>query len=80
MQFCHGSPGVIPVLLRMYEITRDNIYMDAVMQSCDSIWKYGLLKKGVGLCHGISGNAIAILKIWKTLALAQVIQEIEFYN
>jgi hypothetical protein len=25
------------------------------------IWKYGVLKKGFGLCHGISGNAYAFL-------------------
>lgn len=27
----------------------------------DFIWKYGILKKGFGLCHGISGNAYAFL-------------------
>ena len=29
----------------------------------DVVWDGGLLKKGVGLCHGISGNGYALLRI-----------------
>ena len=29
--------------------------------SLNHIWKYGVLKKGFGLCHGISGNAYTFI-------------------
>jgi hypothetical protein len=29
------------------------------------VWQQGLLKKGPGLCHGVAGNAYALLRLWK---------------
>ena len=40
-------------------------YLEAAKKSCDVIWKRGLLKKGYGLCHGISGNAYAFLAMYQ---------------
>jgi hypothetical protein len=31
----------------------------------DVVWERGLLKKGVGLCHGISGNAYLFLYLFR---------------
>ncbi|CAM9854296.1 unnamed protein product [Chrysoparadoxa australica] len=31
----------------------------------EAVWKFGLLKKGPGLCHGVSGNAYALLFLYK---------------
>jgi lantibiotic modifying enzyme len=31
----------------------------------DQIWHRGLLKKGLGLCHGISGNTYALLSLYR---------------
>lgn len=30
-----------------------------------AVWSRGLLTKGVGLCHGISGNGLALLSAWR---------------
>ena len=34
---------------------------EVIERNLDHIWKYGVLKKGFGLCHGISGNAYAFI-------------------
>lgn len=34
---------------------------EVIEVALNSIWKFGVLKKGFGLCHGISGNAYAFL-------------------
>ena len=38
--------------------------LDSCINGIDSVWKYGLLKKGFGLCHGISGNAYSFLRMF----------------
>ena len=37
------------------------MYKKALFNCIEEIWKRGLLKKGVGLCHGISGNAYSFI-------------------
>jgi hypothetical protein len=32
-----------------------------IEKSLNHIWEYGILKKGFGLCHGISGNAYTFI-------------------
>lgn len=34
---------------------------EVIQVNLDHIWKYGVLKKGFGLCHGISGNAYSFI-------------------
>ncbi len=33
----------------------------AIQKCLQHIWQFGVLKKGFGLCHGISGNAYAFI-------------------
>lgn len=64
IQWCHGAPGVIPLLIRYAPKTKEcqMARLSAVQQSVDLLWRRGLLRKGVGLCHGIGGNGYAMLK------------------
>ena len=50
VQWCHGAPGALA----------SGICPDPWIETT---WKYGLLKKGIGLCHGISGNAFSLLSV-----------------
>jgi hypothetical protein len=78
VQFCHGSPGVLPLLFEIPSFIRvldpiqnllglKNIWKEeflrktknSIYHGMQNIWAEGLLKKGFGLCHGISGNAFA---------------------
>ena len=36
------------------------------MRSGPKVWIRGLLRKGLGLCHGIPGNGFALLKLHPT--------------
>ncbi|KAI9669418.1 MAG: hypothetical protein M1831_000454 [Alyxoria varia] len=62
VQFCHGAPGVITSLLsirRYFPKTQERIDK-AVRAGREAIKERGLLTKESCLCHGISGNALAL--------------------
>lgn len=40
--------------------------MPAALRAGELVWQRGLLKKGPGLCHGVSGNAYALARLYKT--------------
>eukprot|EP00523_Entomoneis_sp_CCMP467_P002357 CAMPEP_0168753632 /NCGR_PEP_ID=MMETSP0724-20121128/19048_1 /TAXON_ID=265536 /ORGANISM="Amphiprora sp., Strain CCMP467" /LENGTH=457 /DNA_ID=CAMNT_0008802011 /DNA_START=6 /DNA_END=1379 /DNA_ORIENTATION=- len=62
VHFCHGAVGHVLLLAQAASVYNHEPYR---LLACD-IAKYvicprGLLRKGVGLCHGISGNSYALL-------------------
>lgn len=63
--WCHGTPGIIPVLLQAFKIYKEEKYLIAAKQASETLWKYGLLSKGFGLCHGISGNTYIFLYLYQ---------------
>ena len=62
VQFCHGAPGVITSLLsiRSYFPNLQDKIDRAIRKGRDTILERGLLTKEPCLCHGISGNALAL--------------------
>jgi len=62
VQFCHGAPGVVSSLLsiqKYFPNLKDRI--DKVISKAQQcILERGLLTKEPCLCHGISGNALAL--------------------
>ncbi|KAI9656062.1 MAG: hypothetical protein M1821_005123 [Bathelium mastoideum] len=62
VQFCHGAPGVIASLvsIRNYFPNLQDKIDRAVRKGRDCILERGLLTKEPCLCHGISGNALAL--------------------
>lgn len=68
VQWCHGAPGHVLLLIKAHEVFKDDRYLQrAESVSRNTIFRRGLLKKGVGLCHGISGNAFPFLSIYRSL-------------
>lgn len=65
MHWCHGSPGVIYMLLQAYKVFGQQQYLQDAVHCGEQIWQRGLLKKGYGLCHGAAGNAYAFLSLYK---------------
>ena len=49
-------------------------YNKDVCRSAENVWQRGLLKKGLGLCHGISGNGYAFLSAYRAT------QNVTFYQ
>lgn len=46
VQWCHGSPGVIHLLVLAYQVFNETKYLDAAVRCSDDIWTRGILKKG----------------------------------
>lgn len=40
-------------------------YLSDALQCGEVVWRYGLLKKGYGLCHGAAGNAYTFLALYR---------------
>ena len=67
VQWCHGSTGHCMLLLKAAAVFQnDSLKEQAKAIAEQVIWPRGLLTKGVGLCHGISGNALVFLTLAKT--------------
>eukprot|EP01105_Mastigella_eilhardi_P012408 TRINITY_DN2844_c0_g1_i1.p1 TRINITY_DN2844_c0_g1~~TRINITY_DN2844_c0_g1_i1.p1 ORF type:complete len:260 (+),score=46.38 TRINITY_DN2844_c0_g1_i1:799-1578(+) len=82
VQWCHGGPGIIPTLCVAARVLGDSHYIEAARLAADDVWRRGLLRKGLGLCHGISGNAYALLSLYHATGerhyLAQAVRFAEF--
>lgn len=65
VHFCHGAPGIVSCLARFQlmfpELGIQMAIPEIIKASLDHIWNYGILRKGFGLCHGISGNAYSFI-------------------
>ena len=65
VQFCHGAPGFIISLLAVRQhFMQDSEFLEKMGQAIeigrDCIYKQGLLAKEPCLCHGATGNAVAL--------------------
>jgi hypothetical protein len=65
VQWCHGAPGVLLLLVRAYEIFGEPKYLAWAEMAADVVWSRGLLRKGNGLCHGVAGNAYCFLALFR---------------
>ncbi|XP_013785557.1 lanC-like protein 2 [Limulus polyphemus] len=65
VHWCHGAPGVIHLAAVAYKVFGDEKYLQAARECGEVIWKRGLLQKGYGICHGVSGNAYAFLLLFQ---------------
>jgi hypothetical protein len=67
IQLCHGIPGLLLLLAvaRRNTLFRqlywDKSWDEAINLGCLKVWAEGLLSKGGGLCHGITGNALPLV-------------------
>ncbi|PWY76249.1 lanthionine synthetase C family protein [Aspergillus heteromorphus CBS 117.55] len=67
VQICHGSPGMLALMAcarRNSPLTSDYWQPEwdlAIRLASERVWEEGLLSKGGGVCHGITGNAWPLL-------------------
>lgn len=64
VQWCHGSPGVVIGLVKMrgaFPGLKEKLEL-AIEKGRRNIWEKGILVKEPCLCHGISGNMLALEK------------------
>ncbi|KAG7278689.1 hypothetical protein CRUP_030083 [Coryphaenoides rupestris] len=65
VHWCHGAPGVVPMLLMAYKVFKDDKYLKDAVDCGEVIWQRGLLRKGYGICHGTAGNGYAFLSLYR---------------
>ena len=68
ISWCCGCPGVIPTLTLASELFPKLRYqlLDAACRAGQLTWEKGLLLRGNGLCHGISGNGYVLNNLYRT--------------
>ena len=77
VQLCHGAPGAVGPFVKAAEILESlgqeyhqlysaDKYIESARRAAYVIWNEGILKKGFNLCHGISGNAYAMLQLGRS--------------
>ena len=71
VHWCHGAPGWIPLFchseISNHEFAVDGRKMlgrDIAERFGECVWQKGLLRKGLGLCHGIGGNGLVLLTLF----------------
>lgn len=68
VQWCHGAPGHVLLLVRASQVfpQQRQQYLQQAKTLCDAgLVPRGLLRKGLGLCHGIAGNAYCFLAVYR---------------
>jgi hypothetical protein len=66
VQICHGSPGLVILLSVVKQFfpdywSDDIIFGTTLQAAAEKVWEQGLVKKGLGICHGVAGNAWALM-------------------
>jgi hypothetical protein len=47
------------------QVLGQGVYLEAAGRCGEAVWGQGLLKKGPGACHGVSGSAYALLALFR---------------
>lgn len=66
VQWCHGAPGMVYTLYHAQKVLgNDKTLLRSLERALSAIWERGILKNGVGLCHGVAGNGYAFLTMYQ---------------
>ena len=70
VQWCHGAPGMLMLFSFAYIIyssdkKSSDLFLKEAKDCADVIWERGMVLKSYGLCHGVAGNAYALLRIYQ---------------
>merc|ERR1712224_1065043 len=48
-----------------HEVLGEPRWLQVAVEAGETVWRYGLLKKGPGICHGMAGNGYALLALYR---------------
>ena len=68
VHWCHGATGAVLLFCKAHQQLSvagrgGPAYLDTARRAGEAVWQRGLLKKGPGACHGVSGSAYALLAL-----------------
>ncbi|KAG7095075.1 hypothetical protein E1B28_005864 [Marasmius oreades] len=81
VQWCHGAPGTLILLAKILQLSDSEPLKFNISPSTHSsiivslrggasiVYRHGLLRKGIGLCHGIAGSVYSLLAVTDAMAL-----------
>lgn len=71
VQICHGAPGILLLCAALlnHHGPLSQKHASALQRACNVTWNEGLLKKGLGICHGVTGNAWSLLLLGNSTGL-----------
>ena len=52
-------------IVKAHDVLKDPRYLDVALSAGECVWKYGMLLKGPGICHGFAGNGYSLLALFK---------------
>lgn len=58
--FSVGSENII-----IFQVFKKESYLRTAVKCGEVVWSRGILKKGYGLCHGVSGNAYTFISLYQ---------------
>ncbi|KAK1230954.1 hypothetical protein PQX77_005928 [Marasmius sp. AFHP31] len=82
VQWCHGAPGSLLLLSRVIRLNHLDATTFSIAPSTQAriasalragasiVYRHGLLRKGIGLCHGVAGSIYALLAVADAMALS----------
>ncbi len=65
VHWCNGTSGLVFLFARAYALFGDAAYLEAARVAADHVWRFGLLRKGNGICHGVAGNGYGFLSLYR---------------
>ena len=65
---CHGAPGTVYLFAKAYLVWREPAFLNAALRCGDCVWRFGLLRKGPGICHGVAGSGFVFLLLHRLTA------------
>ena len=65
VHWCHGAPGMIYLLVKAYQLFKEDKYLQGALNCGECVWNKGLLKKGPGICHGVAGSGYVFLVLFR---------------
>lgn len=70
IHWCHGAPGIPALIHAASSVLGDDAgvssaLLDAARRAGEVVWERGIILKGYGLCHGITGNAYTFLTLYR---------------
>ena len=69
LHWCHGAIGAVFLFTQASNVFGNGkgiTYLEVAARCGEAVWRRGLLRKGPGLCHGVSGSAYALLRLYKS--------------
>uniref|UniRef100_A0A7S1JGL9 Uncharacterized protein n=1 Tax=Eutreptiella gymnastica TaxID=73025 RepID=A0A7S1JGL9_9EUGL len=79
VQWCHGAPGMVPLLILCADVFQHPPYLTQARAFGDIVWQRGLLRKGLGLCHGIAGNGYVHLSLFRATGDEEYLRRAQYF-